>query len=138
MLNLHADTFIALGAITSLCSMALFFSYAIILGVVINLRLTTKTTTTGGLQQQKEAAFSLGRWGLPVNIYAMAWTCYMMIWLPFPTELPVTAESMNYCIVVFGTVMIGATTAWFAWAKHHWAGPNQAIVDYVLQHDDKE
>ncbi|KAH7040332.1 amino acid/polyamine transporter I [Microdochium trichocladiopsis] len=130
MLNLHADTFIALGAITSLCSLALFFSYAIILGVVIHLRFTTP-----GLPK---AAFSIGRWGLPVNIFAMVWTCYMMIWLPFPTELPVTAESMNYCIAVFGTVMVGATTAWFAWAKDSWAGPNQAIVNYVLQHDGKE
>ncbi|KAH7040331.1 amino acid permease [Microdochium trichocladiopsis] len=129
MLNLNADTFVALGAITSLCSLALYFSYTIILGVLIHLRFTT------GLPKSE---FTVGRLGLPLNIFAMVYTCYTMVWLPFPTAVPVTAQSMNYCIVVFGAVMIGVVTAWFTWAKDHWAGPNQAIVEYVLRNDGKE
>ncbi|KXJ84643.1 amino acid/polyamine transporter I, partial [Microdochium bolleyi] len=123
LLNLNSTTFVALGAITSLSSFALYFSYAIILSVTIHVRMTT------GLRHD---SWNIGRFSTPVNIYALVWTLYAMIWLPFPTEVPVTAMTMNYSGPVFGMAMAIVTGGWFAWAKANWAGPNPAVVACVL------
>lgn len=127
LLNLNSDAFIALGAVTSLSSMALFFSYVIILSITLYLRLTT------GLPK---AEWSVGRAAIPLNIFALVFTVYMMIWLPFPTGPSVDAKTMNWCGPVFGLVMLGALGSWFAWAKDNWPGPNLAIVDFILRNAD--
>ncbi|KAH7026622.1 amino acid/polyamine transporter I [Microdochium trichocladiopsis] len=123
-LNLGTETYVALGAITSLATLAIYFSYAIILSIVLYARLTT------GFQVGQ---WNLGRWGLPLNVYSLVHTLYTMIWLPFPTTVPVTATTMNYSGPVFGAVMIGAIGMWYAWGKKHWPGPNQKVVEIVLR-----
>ena len=124
LLNIGSGTYIALGAINSLSSLASYFSYSIILCVTLHTRLTT------GLQTSE---WSMGRIGLYVNAFALVYTLYAMIWLPFPTTLPVDASNMNYCGPVFGAVMIGALGAWFVWGSRHWPGPNKDIVEIVLR-----
>lgn len=124
LLNLGNDSLIALGAINSLSSVALYNSYAIVLSVIIYARLTT------GLPH---CEWSMGRAGLGINIFALIFTVYGMIWLPFPIMVPVTAKGMNYCGPVFLAVMLGATGAWFVWAKAHWGGPNRALVEHVME-----
>jgi amino acid transporter len=123
LLNIGSGTYIALGAIVSLSSLASYFSYSIILCVTLHTRLTT------GLQTSE---WSMGRSGLYVNAFALVYTLYAMIWLPFPTTLPVGASNMNYW-PVFGAVMIGALVAWFVWGRRHWPGPNKDIVEIVLR-----
>ncbi|KAI0674185.1 APC amino acid permease [Trametes maxima] len=46
--------------------------------------------------------FSLGRFGLPVAVVAVAWMVFSVIILAFPTAPGPDAEGMNYMIVVFG------------------------------------
>lgn len=43
---------------------------------------------------------NLGRYGFVLNVVAIVWTIFIMIWLCFPLYLPVTPESMNYSSVV--------------------------------------
>lgn len=129
ILNLNSDTFVAFGAITSLAIFSILFSYVVILVILINVRFTT------GIEKSQ---FDLGRWGLPLNLYALIHTLYVMIWLPFPTDVPVTAGTMNYNLPIFAGVMIGAVGTWFFWAKKHWLGPNLAIVEHVLRDESKE
>ncbi|KAH7040596.1 amino acid/polyamine transporter I [Microdochium trichocladiopsis] len=126
LLNLGTGTYIAFGAVTSLSSLGSYFSYAIILGVALHKRLTS------GLQTSD---WSMGRIGTPVNIFALVYTVYSMIWLPFPTTLPVTATGMNYSGPVFATVIAGAIGSWFLWGKKHWLGPNQGVAEIVLRGD---
>jgi len=124
LFNLGTDSLTALGAITSLSSLALYNSYAIVFSVTLYTRLTT------GLPHRE---WSLGRAGLALNVIALVFTVYCMVWLPFPTTVPVTATSMNYSGPVFLAVMLGATGAWFVWAKNNWAGPNRAIAEHVAE-----
>lgn len=123
LLNIGSTTYVALGAITSLSSLGLYFSYAIILTVVLYVRLTS------GIRVSE---WNMGRAGVYVNIFALVYTIYTMIWLPFPTIVPVTASNMNYCGPVFGVVMLGALIAWPIWGCRHWPGPNKDIVEIVL------
>lgn len=56
--------------------------------------------------------FKLGRWGIPVNLMALAYLTYTSIWIPFPTTLPVTAQNMNYTGPITILVIIGAFIDW--------------------------
>lgn len=40
--------------------------------------------------------FTLGKFGLPINIFAAIYGIFIIIWLPFPPYMPVTGENMNY------------------------------------------
>lgn len=56
--------------------------------------------------------WSMGWWGIPVNIFALVCLVFVIIWMPFPTELPVTATNMNYELTVFLAVLFGALLDW--------------------------
>ncbi|KAK6460258.1 amino acid/polyamine transporter I [Scheffersomyces coipomensis] len=52
--------------------------------------------------------FSLGKFGMPLNVITVVWVCFMMVWLNFPIYYPVTADTMNYASAVLGvTCVIG-------------------------------
>jgi choline transport protein len=40
--------------------------------------------------------FKLGNWGVPINMFSLAYLLYVIIWMPFPTMLPVTGKNINY------------------------------------------
>lgn len=128
LLNIGSGTYIAFSAITSLSSMAMYLSYAIVMAAVLYARLTK------GIEL---GAWNLGRAGLPINLIALIYTVYAFIWLPFPNYLPVTASNMNYAGPVLGAVLVGAVTLWFMRAKEHWDGPNRAIIEFILENDEK-
>lgn len=124
LLNIGSGTYIAFSAITSLSSMAMYLSYAIVLACVLHARLTK------GIEFGE---WNLGVFGMPINAIGLTYTVYAFVFLPFPNYLPVTAENMNYAGPVLAAVLVGAVTLWFARAREHWDGPNQAVVDFVLQ-----
>jgi hypothetical protein len=53
--------------------------------------------------------FKLGRYGLATNLLALAYLLYFVIWMPFPTILPV---NMNDAGPLLGTVIVGALVDW--------------------------
>lgn len=85
-----------------------------------------------GPEPVKLGEWNLGRAGLPVNIFALTYTIYVMIWLPFPATLPVTGVNMNYAGPIFIAVFIFAISLWFLRARKHWPGPNEKIVRLVV------
>jgi len=50
----------------------------------------------------KPGPFTLGRFGLPVAVVAVAWMIFMTIVFLFPTTPQVTKATMNYTVVVLG------------------------------------
>lgn len=126
LLNVGSATYIAFGAIVSLSSLACYLSYAIVLACVLYAR----TAAGGGVVLGE---WNLGRAGPLVNAVALVYTVWVMIWLPFPNNLPVTAANMNYCGPVFGAVMVGTVGLWFVRARKHWSGPNRTVIEHVLR-----
>ncbi|KAH8204505.1 hypothetical protein TruAng_001279 [Truncatella angustata] len=126
LLNIGTSTYIAFGAITSLSSLAAYLSYAIVLACVLYARITN-TITLG--------EWTMGKAGPFVNLVGLLYTLWVMVFLPFPNNLPVTASNMNYCGPVFGAVLVGTIGVWFLRAKGRWQGPNRAVVDFVLQNE---
>ncbi|KAE8402004.1 amino acid transporter [Aspergillus pseudonomiae] len=106
----------AFNAILSLSTEGIFISYLIPLVFLVFKRFTAP----GDIPQGE---FSLGKWGLPINIVAILFATYFAIFLPFPPEVPVTAEGMNYAGPVLGFVMVFACVDWLVRGRHKWNGP---------------
>ncbi|KAH6648505.1 amino acid/polyamine transporter I [Truncatella angustata] len=124
LLNVGSGTYIAFGAIVSLSSLSAYLSYAIVIFCVLYARYTNSF---------KVDVWNLGRVGPLINVVALVYTLWVMIWLPFPNNLPVTASNMNYCGPVFSAVFAGIIGSWFIRARGNWQGPNRAVVDFVTR-----
>ncbi|KAL2751997.1 hypothetical protein ACRALDRAFT_2114432 [Sodiomyces alcalophilus JCM 7366] len=78
-----------------------------------------------GRKDVKNAPFNLGAFGVFANVMALAWSALAMPLFCMPSNLPVTASSINYAPAVF----VGATAIsafWYlAWGKKHYQGPPQ-------------
>ncbi|KAF2404832.1 amino acid transporter [Trichodelitschia bisporula] len=57
--------------------------------------------------------FKMGRYGVAVNIIAIVYLIFIIIWLPFPQFLPVTGSNFNYAGPLLGVVILGAIADWF-------------------------
>ncbi|SPO07113.1 related to GABA permease [Cephalotrichum gorgonifer] len=76
-----------------------------------------------GRKHIKGAKFSLGKFGLPLNIIALAWSALAMPLFCMPSFVPATAATVNYASVVFvGATVISAAWYW-AWGHKNYAGP---------------
>ncbi|KAK7409672.1 hypothetical protein QQX98_008187 [Neonectria punicea] len=124
LLNIGSSSYVAFGAITSLSSMALYISYAIAISSILYARFNSDGVKLG--------EWNLGRYGIYVNSFALVYTLYIIVFLPFPSTLPVTAANMNYCGPVMVVVLLITLVLWFARAKKHWVGPNLTILDFVI------
>lgn len=93
----------AFNAIIALTGIALHISY--LCPILFFMLKKTK-------KQVKMGPWSMGRWGIPVNIFSLAYLIFVIIWMPFPTELPVTGTNMNYAGPVFLAILLGALADW--------------------------
>lgn len=114
----------AFGAIIALSSIGLYFSYAIAISCMLFARSTSPSFKLGG--------WNLGRYGPAINVFALVYTLYIIIFLPFPSTLPVDGINMNYASPIFIFVVLLAILLWFIRARKHWPGPNVAIIDFVV------
>lgn len=123
LLNIGSTAYIAFGALTSLSSISLYISYAI----AISSMLYARYAGTARLGE-----WNFGRWGVYINSFALVYTLYVMVFLPFPSTVPVTGANMNYCGPVMVAVLVMTLVLWFARARKHWSGPNLHILDFVI------
>lgn len=106
----------AFNAVLSLSTLGLYISYLIPLILLVLKRFTSPWNIPQG-------TFSLGKFGLPMNLLAILFSSYFVIFLPFPATVPVTAENMNYAGPVLGFVMLFACGDWIVRGRHQWKGP---------------
>ncbi|KAF2425520.1 hypothetical protein EJ08DRAFT_663585 [Tothia fuscella] len=52
--------------------------------------------------------YRLGRFGVAINLFALAYLVFVILWMPFPQILPVTGSNMNYAGPLLGAVILGA------------------------------
>lgn len=75
---------VALNAILSLSTLALYVSYLIPIILLVMKRFRKEPIALG--------PWNLGRWGLIINLYAIIFGVFVVIWLPFPSVcIPVTS-----------------------------------------------
>jgi amino acid transporter len=131
LLNIGSTAATAFSAFTSLSSLGLYSSYIIAIACLLNARLT------GILGETSAARVQYGEWRLPkhmavpINVYALVWTIYITIYLPFPTTYEVDGSNMNYALPIYAFVLLCATIGWFAWGRKHWPGLNASVIALV-------
>lgn len=84
----------------------------------------------GGLQLGE---WNLGQYGMAVNVFAVIYTSYMLVFLPFPITLPVTGQNMNYALPIFAFVVFFAIGFWFIRGRKRWQGPVEDIINLAIQ-----
>lgn len=121
-------------AITSLFTVALLQCYMFSIGSILWRRVYLPGTIP-------KSSFSLGRWGIPINSFALIWCMWsfvspMMVallyrgadpmsqfWSFWPQATPTTAEGFNWASVIFMGVIAVATIYYFVEGRKNHHGP---------------
>lgn len=70
-----------------------------------------------------KARWSLGRAGLPLNIFATGYATFACFWTFWPNSTPVDAESFNWAPVIFCGILIVAMVSYVVQGRHVYDGP---------------
>ncbi|KAK6430490.1 hypothetical protein LTR95_013356 [Oleoguttula sp. CCFEE 5521] len=125
---LNIASYAAFGAFIALASLALFVSYMIAIGCMLQARLR-KQVVFGG--------WTLGKWGVPINAFALVYSGWMSVFFCFPQYVPVEGTNFNYALPIFAFVVFVALGLWFGWARKRWPGLNKEIIDAVMADSDR-
>ena len=106
----------AFNAIISLQVVALMFTYCISIGCVIYRRVCHPETLP-------VARWSLGRWGLGVNIAGLVYALYAFFWCFWPNATPVDASSFNWAVVMFVVVILLSLVLYGVQGRKVYKGP---------------
>ncbi|OAQ85066.1 amino acid transporter [Purpureocillium lilacinum] len=106
---------VAFNAMLSLSTVALMATYVVSVGCVTAKRLRGEPLP--------RCRWSLGRYGLPINIAAMVYSCWSFFWSFWPNGRNVTAETFNWACVIFVGLMGLSSIVYFVKARHVYEGP---------------
>ena len=116
LINIGSST--AFNAFISLPALALYISYFFPILFLFWRRLdrTHSAPITWG-------PFTLGKAGPYVNLGAMFYIIFIVIWMPFPSFLPVDRLNMNYAGPIVGAVILGGAVDWICNGRARFSVP---------------
>jgi choline transport protein len=114
LVNVGSTT--AFNALVSLSTLGLYCSYGIPILIFAIRRFN-------GDDRIEFGPWNLGRAGFAINVVAIVFCIFLVIFMSFPTELPVTANNMNYASVLFTAVIGFALVYYFVAGKKRYTGP---------------
>lgn len=116
----------ALGAILALSTSSIYVSYLIPIVMMIIRRLDkSRGPIIFG-------PWSLGKLGMAINVFALIFGIFVCIFVPFPTQIPVTAKNMNWSGPVFLGVCFLLLIDWTFRAKRQYVGPVKGLLQSRL------
>ncbi|KAI6894785.1 amino acid transporter-like protein [Hortaea werneckii] len=113
-------SYTAFNAFNSLGTVSILSSYTITVGCLIWRRLFGKLLPP--------RRWSLGRWGLAVNLFSLCLTMPMLFFYAWPLYYPVTASNMNWSSAMLGSVTIMALVYYLVKGRHDYAGPVSFVI----------
>lgn len=114
----------AFSAITSIATIGLYISY----GLPTFCRITYSRNTF------EDGPISLGRFSLPIGIISCVWIAIITVLFVLPGASPVTAQNMNYTVVIVAAAAIFIFGNWYFNARHWFKGPVANIDIEEQQH----
>ena len=69
------------------------------------------------------ARWSLGRWGVPVNVAALLYSTFAFFWCFWPSSVPVAVDTFNWSIVMFVALAIWSVVYYFMKGRRVFDGP---------------
>jgi amino acid transporter len=106
----------AFNAIISLQVVALMSTYMVSISCVLYRRITRPDLIP-------TARWSLGKWGVPVNILGMAYVTFVFFWSFWPNALPVDAATMNWAVVMYFGIFFISIVMYVVRGRHVYKGP---------------
>lgn len=106
---------VALNAITSLGAIAVLISYYLTISCVIHRRLAGPALPA--------RRWSLGKFGLAINIAALVFLTPLIFFLTWPLVTPVQASTMNWSSVMLAGVLIIALIYYIVKGRKEYVGP---------------
>jgi choline transport protein len=76
-----------------------------------------------GKKTRLEGPYSLGRWGIVLNVIGFIYLAFVCIVSNLPTASPVTSENMNYTSAATGLVMLVSLIFWVTTGRKKFTGP---------------
>jgi choline transport protein len=104
----------AFDAIIALNTVAIMLTYALSIACVLHRRLS------GPLPP---ARFSLGGWGVPLNVAAVTYAAWAFFWAMWPATYPVTLDTLNWAPVIFGAVSLLSVGMYVLQGRTVYEGP---------------
>jgi urea carboxylase system permease len=107
LLNLASpEAFLAIG---TTCIAMLYLAYAMVTGPMLLQRLRGGWSAGGGTDETGRPLFSLGRWGLPINVLALVYGLLMTVNLAWPRAAVYDPEGGHWYFQWFTVLFLGAT-----------------------------
>lgn len=113
LINLGSS--VAFNAILSIGVAALLSSYLVSISCIVSKRLRHEPLLY--------RRWSLGKWGLAVNLIGLAYLMIAFLFALFPIAVPVTLEKLNWASAVYGGVAIVACMYYVFFAKSTYVAP---------------
>ncbi|EXJ93573.1 hypothetical protein A1O1_01965 [Capronia coronata CBS 617.96] len=130
LINIGSTT--AFNALISLTTLGFYFSYAIPTVLFAMRRFSVENPIRFG-------PWTMGKFGLAINILSLMFCVFLIIFLPFPPMLPVIGQNMNYASPVFVGVMVIAAVNYFLRARKRFHGPIKEVTSETSsEHLDHE
>lgn len=114
LINLGSTT--AFNIVASLSLMALMSTYMLSIGSVALKRIRGEPLPP--------ARWSLGRWGLPINIFAFFYSAFAgVLMASFPNYRPVDTTNANWAPAVWGAVLVLSIVTYLLHGRKHYTPP---------------
>ncbi|KAM0696528.1 hypothetical protein Q7P36_003776 [Cladosporium allicinum] len=150
---INIGSYVALNAINSLGVVSLLFSYTVTISCLIYRR-TSKTLVRYDLLVPFEITnkhpqtglcgpplpprrWSLGRYGLAINIISLAFILPLLFFAFWPVATPVTAAGLNWSPVMFVIILLVAAVYYVLYARHVYTGP-VVLIDASSRYGEQE
>lgn len=106
---------LAFNIIISLSLLALLSTYFISIGCILLKRIKGELLPP--------ARWSLGRWGIWINGFAVIYSAFAIVFACFPSGLPVTTDNANWAPAVWAGVIILSLISYFMHGRRHYTPP---------------
>ncbi len=73
--------------------------------------------------------YTLGKWGVVLNIIGFVFLLFTSITFNFPTLNPVTKDDMNYTSAAIGVIGFVSAVTWITTGRKHFTGPQTGIAN---------
>ena len=113
LINLGSTT--AFNSVVSIQISSLFTSYFISISCILIKRLKGEPLPP--------SRWTMGRFAIPMNILALLYIIFVFVMTLFPVALPVTAENMNWAVLIWGFVIIVALVSYVLHGRKVYDGP---------------
>ncbi|RMD41523.1 hypothetical protein DV735_g3598, partial [Chaetothyriales sp. CBS 134920] len=115
MLLINLGSSYAFNLILSLSLLALMSTYMLSIGCLVLKRLRNEPLPP--------ARWSLGRWGLPLNVFAFFYSALVLVMACLPVGLPVNMRTANYAPLIWIGVIVLSVFSYFIHGRKHFTPP---------------